>query len=227
MGTWGVVTIGQAPRHDLVPDLAPCLRADRIEEAGALDGLDRDRLRELKPRSPDAVLVTRLADGESVHVDHHRIRPLLEAAIARVEAAGADAVLVACTGDLAGLAHRRALFLAGPLIHHGASVIVHPTHRVAVICPDAAQRDAVAARWAESLRVVGVFAASPYRDPEPALNAAVQSLLPGKPDVVIMDCMGYTPAMANQVRQETRLPVILARDLVARLAGAWGVGSGR
>ncbi len=45
----GMVTVGQAPRADIVPDMAALLPDVDILEAGALDGLDRAAIARLAP----------------------------------------------------------------------------------------------------------------------------------------------------------------------------------
>ena len=60
----GLITVGQAPRSDVVPDMAAILGGDvEIVEAGALDGLTRAQMEPLAPEGDDEILVTRLADG--------------------------------------------------------------------------------------------------------------------------------------------------------------------
>src|SRR2546422_953146 len=73
----GMVTIGQAPRVDVVPAMADVLGPDvEIIERGALDGLGGDEIAQLAPESDDEVLVTRLTDGSSVFVGKRGVTPL-------------------------------------------------------------------------------------------------------------------------------------------------------
>ena len=47
----GLITVGQSPRSDVVPDMAAILGGDvEILEAGALDGLSREQIAPLAPR---------------------------------------------------------------------------------------------------------------------------------------------------------------------------------
>ena len=56
MTTIGLITVGQAPRSDVVPDMAAILGADvEIVEAGALDGLAREEITPLAPEGDDEV----------------------------------------------------------------------------------------------------------------------------------------------------------------------------
>ena len=59
--------------------------------------------------------------------------------------------------------------------------------------------------------------ASPYADAERAVRAAAAEMKEWGADLTVMDCMGYTLAMQEAVREVTDRPVILARGIVARV----------
>ena len=102
-----MVTIGQAPRVDVVPEMAGLLESAEIIERGALDGLTRDEIEALAPAADDEVLVTRLADGNAVFIGKRHVTPLVQRRIDEVEAAGAGLTVLLCTGSFKGLrAHR-------------------------------------------------------------------------------------------------------------------------
>ena len=58
--------------------------------------------------------------------------------------------------------------------------------------------------------------ASPYVNPELSIAEGAKELADWGADVIIMDCMGYSLAMKEKVRQITGKPVILARAVAAR-----------
>src|SRR6266850_1058445 len=94
----GMVTVGQAPRGDVVPDMAALLPGVEILEAGALDGLDGAAIARLAPTGDDEILVTRLADASSVFVGKSHVLPRAERHVpqttARWRADGFDAAVV-------------------------------------------------------------------------------------------------------------------------------------
>src|SRR5688572_33491680 len=95
----GLVTIGQSPRVDVVPDMAAILGPGvDIREAGALDGLARAEIDALAPTGDDEILVTRLRDGTSVFLGKPKIVHLVEARIAALESDGATLSALLCTG---------------------------------------------------------------------------------------------------------------------------------
>ena len=60
----GLITIGQSPRSDVVPEMAALIGPGvDVREAGALDGLNRSGIEALAPTGHDEILVTRLQDG--------------------------------------------------------------------------------------------------------------------------------------------------------------------
>src|SRR5207244_4076304 len=105
----GMVTVGQAPRADIVPDMAALLPDVDILEAGALDGLDRAAIARLAPEGDDEILVTRLADASSVFVGKSHVLPRVKARIAALEDQGVALTVLLCTGAFPRMAARRPL----------------------------------------------------------------------------------------------------------------------
>src|SRR5262245_22931927 len=98
MTTIGLITVGQSPRSDVVPDMAAILGGDvEIVEAGALDGLTRPEMAALAPEGDDEIIVTRLFDGSSVFVVKTKMIPRIEARIAALEARGTALNVLLCT----------------------------------------------------------------------------------------------------------------------------------
>jgi protein AroM len=59
--------------------------------------------------------------------------------------------------------------------------------------------------------------ASPYGRPE-ELDAATESLCRAGVELAVMDCIGYTQSMKQQVRSRLERPVLLASTLLAKVA---------
>jgi len=218
MATVGLVTIGQAPREDIREELLSALgeRAD-VVEAGALDGLERKALGAVRTRGEGDVLVTRLADGADIKISEGRVIPLVETAIERVEAAGADFTVVMCTGSFPPLRHRRPLLVAGDVLPRAVAALTS-TARVGLLLPDARQSEAGREKWAGvGVEVALISWASPYAGDMTELGRAATEL--SGADVIVMDCMGYTEAMARRVREASGRPALLARRVVGKLAG--------
>ncbi|MBS1254211.1 MAG: hypothetical protein MAG451_03268 [Anaerolineales bacterium] len=225
MNTLGIVTIGQAPRSDVVPQMRQYLPAGtRIVEAGALDGLDIEEVQTFRPRPGEYVLTTRMADGQSVVVSKERLLPCLEIAFDRVQEAGAGTILMLCTGEFPELkprpearaTGRRPVLVAEPdrMLPH-IVLAFHP-RRLGIIIPLAEQAEAATARWSEVSREVAVAPADPYGDAE-RIPQAGRELLRHNPELIVMDCMGFQEDHRQTVKETTGAPTVLANAAVSRL----------
>lgn len=215
----GLVTIGQAPRPDVVPDMAAILGPGvDLLEAGALDGLDRPAIAALAPDGDDEILVTRLADGTAVFVGKSRIVPRLEARIAALEARGALMTVLLCTGSFPALAARRPLLLPQPLLLGLLRATAFPG-RLGVLTPSERHLPQTTARWRAAGFEAVVAALSPYQESDPAaLRGAAAALRAGGAGLVVLDCIGFGRKTRDEIAALTGAPAVVASLLVARAA---------
>lgn len=215
--TVGLITIGQSPRVDMVPEMSRWLGPARVLERGALDGMNEPEILALRPGPGDYPLVTRLNDGSSVTIAKRMLLPRMQSAITELEDRGADVVVLVCTGEFPVFRHRVPLLTAERLFLDGTRAISQGT-RVGVLCPLPDQEGLTREKWSflgEDLRVAS---GSPYEEEPEGLRVAARELGRYGVDYVVLDCMGYTQEMKELVTRETGAPAILARSVVARLA---------
>jgi len=92
----GAITIGQAPRDDVVPEMEKLLGGGaRVLQAGALDGLSRADIAALAPADGEDALITRLTDGSDVIVAKRAILGRLQACLDRLAPAGKETLVEA------------------------------------------------------------------------------------------------------------------------------------
>ncbi|WP_329001954.1 AroM family protein [Kribbella sp. NBC_00709] len=217
MTVLGVVTIGQSPRSDMVPEMMRWLPSSvEVRERGALDGLSSADLTTLAPKPADETLTTRLRDGSSVVIGRAGILPRLQAAIDILEAGGADVVLIVCTGEFPAFRHSRPLLSAGPLLAAGLSALAGDS-LVGVICPLAEQEQQSYEKFAHLDQKIKVAWATPYQPGVTELEKAATELAAEGAQLLVLDCMGYTEEHRQAAAAASGLPVILSRSLVARL----------
>ncbi|QMU97529.1 AroM family protein [Microbacterium esteraromaticum] len=216
----GCVTIGQAPRVDVVPDIEPLLPGIRIVERGALDELTPAEIAELTPAEGRAALVSRLRDGSSAVLDEERMLPLVQRAVDAVVADGAGAVLVLCTGHLPELRSPVPVYTAERLARGAAATLVGED-RLGVLVPTLRQVDDIAARWRHDLgRRVSIGAVDPYTADDAELASAARGLAAEGVDWIFLDCIGYSERMASIVQDASGARALTARGLAARMAAA-------
>lgn len=214
----GLVTIGQAPRHDLAVEMFPATPGGpglEFLHAGALDDLDPAGIDALAPRDGEVPLVTRLRDGREVVVDKQRLVPHLAGAVERVVGAGAGVVVILCTGDFPGLTARVPLVFPDRVVRGTVDALL-PGGVLGVLMPHPGQATMMQRKWAAEGRELRCAAASPYTGPS-ELAACAAELRAAGAQLIVMDCMGYTAAMKEAVVRATGLPTIQANRLVGRI----------
>jgi protein AroM len=215
MNSVGLVTIGQSPRTDITPDIASHLPDDvDIVETGALDRFEsasavRD---EVGPRADEPVFVTRLRDGSSVKVDRESVVELARSRVAEMEPE-VPVVGLLCTGDFPAFGVGVPVLEPGDLLRSWVDGIV-ADGTLGVVVPEPDQLEQTYQKWSDFNIVTAT--GSPY-DEETDMTDAAESIGTGT-DLVVMDCMGYTPEMKDAVRQSTQTGVLLGRSVLAKTA---------
>lgn len=215
-GLLALVTIGQSPRVDVLPDLFPALEGRRYAEYGALDAATPADLAAIAPMGDEVPLVSRMRDGSRVSMVHARVLPFIAAAVERAAADGADAALLMCTGRFEPFETTIPVHAAEPLAQ---KAVVESVTGFGVMNPVPGQVEESRGRW-EALvgRRVPVVAADPYTATDAELAAAARELAMKGATSIVLDCFGYSSAMAAVVHAATGLPVHLTRTIAARAA---------
>ena len=215
----GLITVGQSPRTDVVPDMAAILGSDvDIMEAGALDSLSRAQIDALAPVGDDEILVTRLTDGSSVFVGKMHVIPLIEQRIAALEDRGVTLNALLCTGAFPKLAARRPLLEPQQLLLGLLRAMTFPG-RLGVLTPSERHVPQTEARWRESGFDAVVAPLSPYEEEDPAaVRRAADALRAGGVGLIVMDCIGFRRKTRDEIAHLAGAPALVANLLVARVA---------
>lgn len=211
----GAITIGQAPRVDVTPDIMGILGDVELLQAGGLDGLTREEIQAFAPQEGDYVLISRLNDGSSVTFAERHILPRLQQCIYDLESQGASMILVFCTGDFPEFQSRVPLVVPCKLLN---GLVPALSSNIAVLTPTPEQVAQAEEKWNKYVSKVVAVPASPYGDSRELEEAAAKIAEMPEVDLVVMDCIGYTAAMKRRVAEKTRKNVVLSRTLLARVA---------
>lgn len=218
--TIGMVTIGQAPRDDVVPAMRAFLPDGlHIAQRGALDDLSPAEVATYTVDAGETGIVTKLLDGSSVLLSHQKIIPAMQEKVDRlVSDDGAELIVVLCGANWSALRSEKLIVNPGTLFPAVIGSLA-AGRRLGIIKPDAGQIEKEQARYAEMGIDAVVTAASPYAGPE-RLNLAHDAatvLRDARCDLVWMTCVGMDAPMRDIVAGTTGAPVILAHALLARI----------
>ncbi|CAB3640944.1 AroM family protein [Achromobacter pestifer] len=210
-------TIGQSPRSDVVPEMSRLLGEQvRIDEFGALDGLDEAALAALAPRAGEYRFATRLRDGAQIELDAAAAEARLAEVMRQADGAGYDVLVPLCTGT--AIAPMRTLVVEPQqVVDHLVAGLSQHCRKVGLIVPLAEQVDFFHMAVPLSCETQ-VEHASPYEADadQAARNFAQAGQALASCDLIVMHCMGYADRMRQAVAQASGRPVLLSNRLVAQ-----------
>ena len=210
----GMITIGQSPRNDVITEIRGILGPVEIVERGCLDELTKKQIETLKPKGREPFLVTLLRDGSWVQVSREKATNLLQQRIKELENEDVTLIVLLCTGDFPNLKSQKLIIEPGKLIRKIVQGMLTEEKKLGVIIPSSGQIEQTKKKWGDVDPVVAV--ASPYENPE-QIQEAAKTLLTKNVDLTVLDCIGYTRQMKQEVKEITGKPVILSRTVIARV----------
>jgi protein AroM len=212
----GVVVIGQSPRPSVVNEIAAVLSGDlQIDLRGALDGMTRAEIDAIPPNDGHDALFTLLPNGDGDTLSKKAVEARAAIQIEKFASEGVKVAMLACTGKFPNLAPDGLVILPSAVLHKMVEA-VFPKGRLGVFSPLPEQTALIAGKWQRpNVEIVGVTM-RPGSDAE-AIDEAARKMAALSPDLVVMDCMGYTSANKARVRLAYDGPVILAIAAAARV----------
>jgi protein AroM len=212
----GVVVIGQSPRPSVVHEIGAVLSGRlQIDLRGALDGMTRAEIDAIPPNDGHDALFTLLPNGDGVRLSKKAVEARAAIQIEKFASEGVKVTMLACTGKFPNLAPDGLVILPSAVLHKMVEAVL-PKGRLGVFSPLPEQTTLIAGKWQRpNVEIVGVTM-QPGSDAE-AVDEAARKMSALSPDLVVMDCMGYTRANKARVRLAYGGPVILAIAAAARV----------
>jgi protein AroM len=212
----GVVVIGQSPRPSVVNEIAAVLSPGiDIDLRGALDGMTRAEIDAIAPRDGHDALFTLLPNGDAITLSKLAVEARAAIQIEKFAGEGVKVVMLSCTGKFPNLAPDGLVILPSAVLHKLVEAVL-PRGRLGIFSPLSEQTALIAEKWQRAnVEVVGVTM-RPGSDAA-AIDKAAQEMSALSPDLVVMDCMGYTCNDKARVRLAYDGPVILAIAAAARV----------
>lgn len=217
--TVGVVTIGQSPRMDVVPEIKEVAGVEaEYLECGALDGLSLSEIEKLAPEGGEYMLVGRLDDGSQVRLARSKIVGKMQECIDKLLEQGADLVIILCVGEWPEFTSEKLVITPSEPLCGFTMGLLRKGNRLGIIVPAADQIDDFRGKWNKEGVEVVVTSASAYGPTATDESKRAAHILKDRDvDLVVMDCPGYTMEAKQIVQHITGKPVILVRTAVAAM----------
>jgi len=211
----GLVTIGQSPRTDVTPILRDIL-GTKVEliEKGVLDGLGKKEIEKLAPTARDYTLVTRLRDGTSVKVARRYITSKIQKCIEELEELGVGLNLLLCTGEFPALKAKKPLIMPDKLLSNIVRCV--KGGKIGIVVPEKEQIPHMERKWRSRGISVVMTSANPYGESK-ALEEAAKFLAKKDVDVIVLDCIGFTPKAKGLFSHLTGKPVLLPQTILGSI----------
>ena len=215
----GIITIGQSPRTDVVPEMTVFFgEGVEVLERGALDGLSLEQVRSYAPQAGMVHLCTRMRDGHEVVVAKEKLLPKIQEAVDDLNREQVTLILLLCVGEFPQF--RSACLVVEPqkIVDHCIEGLIGASHRLGIVIPIAEQEDWVRDTFSSLTDSITVAVASPYAGLND-LPAAAEILNEAVCDLIVMYCMGFNRQLTRPIRDITAKPVIVSSAIVARTIG--------
>jgi protein AroM len=212
----GILTIGQSPRVDVIPEIRDVLGPDvEIVEKGALDGLDSEDVRKFYPDPNDYILVTRMKDGTEVKVALRSIIERMGKCVWDFQEA-VDVIVLLCTGEFPEIESKKIILRLDRVILHMTQSLLGKG-RLGVVVPSPDQTE-LKKKWERTRLEVVTEAVSPYTGTDEELREKAHRIKTADVDLVVLDCIGFSKRTKSIFREITGKPVLLPRTVIARIA---------
>lgn len=217
MKTLLCITIGQAPRNDMLESMKPYLNNFNIIQRGALDGLTKENiLKNYSPEEGDYILESRLKSGAYVNFSEEKIIDKIQEIIYKEEDS-VDFILMLCTGVFDyEFKTKKSIIFPQKLIDPVVRELVG-NKKLVVLSPAEVQLPQSRKKWGDIVKNSEFTFVSPYAKKDEEFENAAEFINNENADVVFMDCMGYSLEMQKYFREKTKASVILGNALIGKL----------
>lgn len=214
----GMLTIGQSPRDDIIPEIREVLGSEvDIVEKGVLDGLRLKEIDDFYSRKSDPILITRMNDGTEVKITKNHVIARIKDCILELEAKGVEISILLCTEDFSEIKSKKILLQPGRLLKSMVKAILNKG-KLGVIIPSFDQIQDIKKKWRSTDFAVVAGAVSPYTGTEKEIIEIATRFRNLKVDMVILDCIGFNKMTKAVFREITQKPVLLPRTIIGRIA---------
>lgn len=210
----GMLTIGQSPRDDILPAMIEILGDGyEVVEAGALDDLTLEEIRQIEFRPDDLILVSRMRDGTEIKITKRLILPLMQKRIHELEERGVRLTVIMCTGKFPQF-ESKGIIVTPKEILKGVLKGALKRGRLGVVYPAEEQTQMAQSEFRREGIEIYADHFSPYEG-DGELGHLAERLAEQDLDLILLNCFGFSNKVKQAVAKKTGKPVIQSNVLVA------------
>jgi protein AroM len=184
----GMITIGQSPRIDIIPEMREILGTDvEILEGGALDGLTLEEVEKFYPKGKDYILCTRMSDGTEVVVAKRFIVPRVQKCVDLPPRRSRDYRLYLHRA-VPSILIKKLFVEAQKILDHSILALHGERERIGLLIPLSDQIKQARKKYDRLNGKIIIKAASPYASGD-EVSVAAEALKRADPHVIVMHCM--------------------------------------
>lgn len=211
--TIGVIFLGQTPRPEIISFLEGRLSKGRVLSRGALDELELDKIRVLE-QSKEYPLFVRLRDGGVTEIALQNLMPYIEVCAKKLRKDGAGLLLLWCCGSFSNLTIDSPVICPGEIV--SALLKSFRIHKkIDILVPNYSQCSFAKMSWKNRGFDANVIAANPLINEE--IRKRVEEFVPNNSELLVLDCMSFTHAHVEMLRDIYSKPIICPQTMVASI----------
>ena len=209
-----LLTIGQSPRRDIVPEMKSIFLPEvEIMEKGLLDDLSEEEIKRFRPQKDEDSLISILRNGKTAQLSVRKIESLLTEYISKIAKEDIKGVGILCTHDFMEKKYPVPVIFPSKFIKFLIEQ-VYKMDRIGIVIPLENQIKMVKSKFRCKKAIIQVK--SPYmRDIYWEEIACV--FRKERVEGIVLDCVGYSIKDREEIEKYVRVPVFLPRLLLAHL----------
>lgn len=185
--------------------------------SGALDGISDNQLQEMAANPIATGVPVEMADGSWLYVSHSYIDQCARRAIEKLQAEGAETVLMCCTIPWRSLEDIPGVLCPSLLLESNAVSIMPRGGTLGVVQPDAITAPEEIKHWVDLGVPVLARSISPQENTAEELVTACVAMVEDGADIIVLDCLAFSRDHWHMVRKATGKPVLLPISLVGKI----------
>lgn len=164
----------------------------------------------------EKTLVSRKRNGESVILNGDVVEERLEKVLFKAIKEDHENILLLCTGEFNEINQKDINLFIPDKIITPLIANIFPNKKMGLLIPNKNQVSMMNKKWQQQGLTPFIEYASPYSSITEIIKSCERLERSGM-DFILMDCMGYTEQMKQEVKQTVKIPVVLSNSLLIKI----------